>query len=84
MKTIKTYLVKYAVGIINPVEKSIEIECIYTLDEEYIKREIYTRRPNEKGQIMAIFDTLLIKESPLEEKKENIKKEDKSLPTFNW
>lgn len=85
MTIVKTYLVKYAIGIINPIEKSIKIESIYPLNEKYIKDEICKENPNYKNQIMAIFETILIDEKTMgEESNIEIEEKDNSLPTFNW
>lgn len=62
---IKTFLVTYAYGHLNPSERKIEIETTNELTEGYIIQKIEEKFPTHKGQISAILSTLLIKEEEL-------------------
>jgi len=87
MKTIlKTYEVTYILGTINPETRTIKIDTINDLTEDYIKEEILRQRPHQINQIGSILSTLLIKEKEIgediEEKQEIDNK--KEIPVFNW
>lgn len=82
MTIIKVYKVSYAMGIINPIECTIEIESVNDLTEDYIIKYIESKRPKQKGQIMAILSTLLIDEKKIGKKIQ--KEETKKIPVFNW
>lgn len=85
MTIVKVYKISYAMGIVNPVECTIEIESINDLTEDYIIKYIESKRPKQKGQIMAIFSTLLIDEKKIGNEEEKIQKEEtKKIPVFNW
>lgn len=87
MKTVlKTYKVTYILGCINPEEKTINIETINSLTEQYIKDEIVRQRPNHKNYIGNILSTILINERVISENKdsEQEKNEIKKMPVFNW
>ena len=85
MTIIKVYKVSYAMGIINPIECTIEIESVNDLTEDYIINYIESKRPQQTGQIMAILSTLLIDEKKIGNEEEKIQKEEtKKIPVFNW
>ena len=85
MTIVKVYKISYAMGIVNPVECTIEIESINDLTEDYIIKYIESKRPKQKGQIMAILSTLLIDEKKIGNEEEKIQKEEtKKIHVFNW
>ena len=65
MSTLKTYEVIYVAGVVNPMEYSIKINSIVNITSSFIKDEIERTRPNHKGQILTIFNPLLIDEKEL-------------------
>lgn len=88
MTIVKTYKVNYAYGIINPIESHIEIETTNDLTEKYIIEEIERQRPLHKGQVMAVFSTILIGEKTIgsgsDEEIKVQENNDKQIPKFNW
>lgn len=48
MTIIKVYKVSYAMGIINPIECTIEIESVNDLTEDYIIKYIESKRTKTK------------------------------------
>ena len=85
-KTIlKTYEVTYILGVINPETRTIKINSINDLTENFIKDEILRQRPHQKNQIGSILSTILVDEKIIGEEIENKEQKDnKEIPVFNW
>ena len=85
-KTIlKTYEITYIFGTINPETRTIKINSINDLTENFIKDEILRQRPHQKNQIGSILSTILIDEKIIGEEIENKEQKDnKEIPVFNW
>lgn len=90
---VKKYLITFAYGVINPVERRIEIETLNDLTEDFIKAEIINKYPKCENQIQKIFSTLLIGEKEIKENNSEIleKREeinnvnlDNNNTSFNW
>lgn len=59
----KIYKVYYFYGVVNPIEKSIEITTVSSLNEEYIREQIIQKNnltPLEANQILQITSIVLI------------------------
>lgn len=86
MKTIiKEYEVTYIFGVINPETRTIKINSINGLTEDFIKEEILRQRPYQKNQIGSILSTILISEKVIgEEIKEKQNTNKGEIPVFNW
>lgn len=86
---VKVYEITYILGAtINPETKTIVIDTINSLTEDFIKDEILRKHPNYKNQIGPILSTILIDEKVIggEDIKEQEfnNKDNKKIPVFNW
>lgn len=82
---IKEYEVTYIFGVINPETRTIKINSINGLTEDFIKEEILRQRPYQKNQIGSILSTILISEKVIgEEIKEKQNTNKGEIPVFNW